>query len=180
VAGAAAGSSLVSWQDPAASWVLLLARSLIVAGQLLLQQQADREHQAGGQVLCLIYEPHLDAPIAAFRWLQQQLPRLQPPGEAVASAQANSSSSGSGRNKQHKALLAQAEQLQQLLAQQSGQGMWMDYDFQQQVVQQLVAFGQALCYALPSKACCNNPGCSSLARLTERELVSGRGCVCSG
>jgi hypothetical protein len=166
-------------QDPAASWVLLLARGLIVSGQLLLQRQADFKLQAGGRSVMTVFqiEPH----IAAFRWLQQQLPHLQLPGAAVAAEQASSSSS-SRNNKQHRQLLAQAQQLQQTLAtveQNSGQAMIKKYASQLQFIEQLVAFGQALCYALPSRACCNNPGCSNLARLTERELVSGKGCVCS-
>jgi hypothetical protein len=105
------------------------------------------------------------------------MPHLQLPGAADAAAQISSSVRSS--TKQHQALLAQAEQLQQTLAQNSRQELLMDYDWQRQVVRALVAFGQALCYALPSRACCNNPGCSNLARLTERELVSGKGCVCS-
>jgi hypothetical protein len=176
---ATARASLVSWQDPAASWVLLLARGLVVAGQLLLQQQADRERQIGGKPRCLMPWHDIQTLIAAFRWLQQQLPNLQLPGGVAAVEQASSSSSGSNSNKQHQQLLAQAEQLQEVLAQNSRQEMLIDCDWQRQMVQQLVAFGQSLCYALPSRACCNNPGCSNLARLTERELVSGKGCVCS-
>jgi hypothetical protein len=175
-AALATGSSPVSWQDPAASWVLLLARGLIVSGQLMLQRQLDLERHMSGK-LCWMFEPRLETLTAAFRWLQQQLPHLQLPG-AVAGAQASSSSS-SRSNKQHQALLAQAEQLQQTLAQHSRRDLLTHCNWQQQVVQQLVAFGQALCYALPSRACCNNPSCSNLARLTERELVSGKGCVCS-
>jgi hypothetical protein len=179
-AASASASSPVNWQDPAASWVLLLARGLIVSGQLLLQRQSDLKLQAGGHAVMTVFqiEPH----IAAFRWLQQQLGHLQLPGAAVAAEQASSSSSSSRSNKQHLTLLAQAEQLQQTLAaveQNSGQAMIKKYASQLQFIEQLVAFGQALCYTLPSRACCNNPGCSNLARLTERELVSGKGCVCS-
>jgi hypothetical protein len=178
-AASASASSPVSWQDPAASWMLLLARGLIVSGRLMLQRQSDLERQAGGRAVITLV--HLEPHIAAFRWLQQQLPHLQLPGAAVAAAQASSSSS-SRSNKQHQQLLAQAEELQQTLAtveQNSGQAMIKKYASQLQFIEQLVAFGQSLCYALPSRACCNNPGCSNLARLTERELVSGKGCVCS-
>jgi hypothetical protein len=51
-----------------------------------------------------------------------------------------------------------------------------------EVGQQLVAFGTALCAALPSNHCCNNAACTNLA-LTQRfseSLVGGKGCVCGG
>jgi hypothetical protein len=179
-AAAAAGDKpMVSWQDPAASWMLLLARGMVGAGQLLLQRQADMERHLGSQARVVMVSLHVEPLIAAFKWLQQQLPHLQLPGAVAAVGQA---SSGISKNKQHRQLLAQAEQLQETLAQNTAgsmQEVLMHYDWQRQMVQQLVAFGQALCYALPSRACCNNPGCSNLARLTERELVSGKGCVCS-
>jgi hypothetical protein len=45
---------------------------------------------------------------------------------------------------------------------------------------QMAAFGCALCAVLPSKHCCNHTGCSNLARLSEAELVAGKGSRCSG
>jgi hypothetical protein len=44
----------------------------------------------------------------------------------------------------------------------------------------LVSFGGAMCAVLPSKHCCNHTGCSNLARLSEAELVAGKGSRCSG
>jgi hypothetical protein len=43
-----------------------------------------------------------------------------------------------------------------------------------------VSFGAALCAVLPSKQCCNHSGCTNLARLSEAELVAGKGSRCSG
>jgi hypothetical protein len=57
-----------------------------------------------------------------------------------------------------------------------------DTELQQQAGQlgrALVSFGCALCAVLPSKHCCNHTGCTNLARLSEAELVAGKGCVCS-
>jgi hypothetical protein len=50
----------------------------------------------------------------------------------------------------------------------------------QQLGQQLVDFGEAFCAALPSRHCCNNPGCANLQRLSEAQLVGGKACVCGG
>jgi hypothetical protein len=47
-----------------------------------------------------------------------------------------------------------------------------------QLGQQLSAFGKALCAALPSKRCCNNPGCSNLQLFSEAQLVGGKACMC--
>jgi hypothetical protein len=46
--------------------------------------------------------------------------------------------------------------------------------------QQLQEFGAAMCAALPSKLCCNAPGCCSCEQLSEAELVGGKLSVCSG
>jgi hypothetical protein len=44
----------------------------------------------------------------------------------------------------------------------------------------MASFGSALAAVLPSKHCCNHTGCSNLARLSEAELVAGKGSRCSG
>jgi len=46
--------------------------------------------------------------------------------------------------------------------------------------QQLVSFGNALSAALPVAYCCNSSGCKSVAKMSELQLVSGKGCVCAG
>jgi hypothetical protein len=168
----------ISCQDPAAMWMLLLARGLIVAGQLMQQQwQLSRGSQQNAVELL----PALLVAVVAFRWLQQLLPYLQLPDAAAAGEQTPSSSSSS-RLKQK--LMKQAAEVQRALAahavvaEQGLQDSQLQV-LQQQLAQQLQEFGRALCYVLPSKYCCNNPGCSNLARLSEVELVSGKGCVCS-
>jgi hypothetical protein len=101
------------------------------------------------------------------------------PAAAVASADAQTGSgSSSSSSQQHQKLLELAEQLQQALGAHA-EAPTMQHDQQQQRGQQLVAFGQALFSALPSKHCCNNPGCSNLTRVGEVVLVSGKDCVCS-
>ena len=47
------------------------------------------------------------------------------------------------------------------------------------LVQTLRAAGQAL-GTLATPVCCNNPSCSSSVGFTERQSVSGKGCICSG
>jgi hypothetical protein len=44
---------------------------------------------------------------------------------------------------------------------------------------QLVAFGAALCAAVPSTLCCNNIACTNLAQLSKAKLVGGEKCICS-
>jgi hypothetical protein len=179
LAAAAAASSTygsISWQNPAAQWVLLLARGLILTGQLLQQQDEELNSE---------YLPPgvIQACLGACTQLLQQLPHLQlvgaPAAAAVASADAQTgSSSSSSSSQQHQKLLKLAEQLQQALGAHA-ESPTMQHDQQQQLGQQLIALGQALCCALPSKHCCNNPGCSNLTRVGEVALVSGKGCVCS-
>jgi hypothetical protein len=50
------------------------------------------------------------------------------------------------------------------------------------VVRQLLQLATVICTQVtaPGPLCCANPGCTILSRLSERELVSGRGTVCSG
>jgi hypothetical protein len=50
----------------------------------------------------------------------------------------------------------------------------------EQISQQLLCLSGALAAVLPSKLCCNHSACSSLAKLSEAELVAGKGCRCSG
>jgi hypothetical protein len=51
--------------------------------------------------------------------------------------------------------------------------------FTAELCQALVELGEAVVTQLPSSKCCNNPRCSSLAALSEQELVAGKGSVCS-
>jgi hypothetical protein len=46
--------------------------------------------------------------------------------------------------------------------------------------QQLVAVGEAWCAACPVPWCCNNPDCTSVARVSEAALIGGKACVCGG
>jgi hypothetical protein len=50
---------------------------------------------------------------------------------------------------------------------------------QQQLAQQLQAFGKAVCAVSPTSQCCNNPSCSSRAQLSEAALVGGKSSRCS-
>ncbi|KAF8057932.1 hypothetical protein HT031_005878 [Scenedesmus sp. PABB004] len=52
---------------------------------------------------------------------------------------------------------------------------WLDSD----CVRQIAALAEAMVGAAPQQACCNNPRCGALAKLSEAELV-GRGCICAG
>lgn len=46
--------------------------------------------------------------------------------------------------------------------------------------QQLTACGAALCTAVPSKGCCNYPGCDNYNATSEQQLVGGSSTTCSG
>lgn len=50
-----------------------------------------------------------------------------------------------------------------------------------QFAEQLQSAAAALCAAVPSRRCCNNPGCSNLGTVSEAfALVRGKGSVCGG
>jgi hypothetical protein len=51
--------------------------------------------------------------------------------------------------------------------------------FTPELCQKLVELGEAVVTQLPSSVCCNNLRCSSLAALSEQELVAGKGSVFS-
>lgn len=52
--------------------------------------------------------------------------------------------------------------------------------FSEELPRQLIDLGTAACAVYPTPFCCNNPLCGNVAKLSELELVGGKGCVCSG
>jgi hypothetical protein len=54
--------------------------------------------------------------------------------------------------------------------------------FPAEVARQLLQLATLICaqVAAPGKLCCANPGCTDCSKLSEKELVSGKGTVCSG
>jgi hypothetical protein len=53
--------------------------------------------------------------------------------------------------------------------------------FPAELARQLLQLANGVCtqLAAPGALCCANPGCTNLAKLSERELVAGKGTVCS-
>jgi hypothetical protein len=71
------------------------------------------------------------------------------------------------------------QQLQKLLARPAIPGGVSDTATVLVHAQELKSLGLALCsFAVPCM--CNNPGCTSMSRLSELASVSGRSCVCGG
>jgi hypothetical protein len=146
------------------------------------------EHAQLGQSLQLQL-PCLQAAVGS---LMQRLPLLQLPGwnssstagvaESLAAAEAaGASSSSSSSTFLLQQLMPQAEDVQQqiLRCQAALSSSAADFSVHAGLLgQALVSFGGALCAVLPSKHCCNHTGCTNLTRLSEAELVAGKGCVC--
>jgi hypothetical protein len=53
--------------------------------------------------------------------------------------------------------------------------------FPPELARQLLQLANGVCtqLAAPGALCCANPGCTNLVKLSERELVAGKGTVCS-
>jgi hypothetical protein len=53
--------------------------------------------------------------------------------------------------------------------------------FSAELARQLLQLANGVCtqLAAPGALCCANPGCTNLSKLSERELVAGKGTVCS-
>jgi hypothetical protein len=204
-----ASSSSGGSSSAAALWALLLARGLLESGLLLLTMAAEASAITAklstsddSQALLDIVMPDPDLSFLsqAVTALVQLLPVLHLSGESsavlvtsteassscsAAAPDTSSSSSSSGGSKRRQQLLEQAVQVQQALAAvsseagQSSAAADTTEGHSSLLAQQLVCFGEALCAVLPSKLCCNHSRCSSLARLSEAELVGGKGCVCA-
>jgi hypothetical protein len=156
-------------------------------------------NDASSDVLSDVSDPHPEVQVAdaALRqhvdlllhclqdvasWLVQQLPLIQLPGMGSVATGAGASSSSSSSTSLLQQLMLQAEDLQQRQLRQCQAAIdSSDADLNTHAGQlgaALVSFGGALCAVLPSKHCCNHTGCTNLARLSEAELVAGKGCVC--
>uniref|UniRef100_A0A383WBB5 MYND-type domain-containing protein n=1 Tax=Tetradesmus obliquus TaxID=3088 RepID=A0A383WBB5_TETOB len=182
------GSSSSGSSGEVGMWMHLMARALAYIGQL--QQAAAEDGLLVG----------LTAIEDAASWVKEHLPNLinehthNTAAAAVAAASGPSlnehaSSSSSSNSSRVKATRLQL--LQQLptsvLELQAGVARWRlaqpdtsrsTQSSCRELGQQLVSFGEALAAALPSRHCCNHSGCANLGRLSEAELVAGRGCVC--
>jgi hypothetical protein len=97
-------------------------------------------------------------------------------GDVQASSSSSPGASTAGSTSLLQELLQQAEQIQHSASAVDNEP---NNACRRQLGQQLVAFGEALCAVRPSKLCCNDSRCSSLACLSEAELVGGKECVCA-
>jgi hypothetical protein len=180
-AGLANGSSGSSSCDAVGTWTLLIARLLVITGEAL--QAVSEDH-----------EPYFDIGTTAdaVQWVMWHLPFLvdgySTSSAAPAAASAQDQQSGSSSSSSKTAVRLELLQQQREKAQHTLTGLAvLQLDFADgftakdsyQTAQGLMCFGEALVTALPSKLCCNHSRCSSLARLSEAELVSGKACVCS-
>jgi hypothetical protein len=135
---------------------------------------------------------------AAVDWLVQQLSVGGGAESDVASGQHSSSSSGGNGSSSSGAtidgkIIRQADQLKQLICEVQKACADSTGDpaaphvidckcctAVSQLGAAMVSFGAALCAVLPSNCCCNHSGCTNLGRLSEAELVAGKGSRCSG
>jgi hypothetical protein len=197
--GSQHSSSSSCGEVPMAAWQLLAARAVYAAGTLIgsaarkQQQQATPMQQptpAGLSAQCRLLIHSLSA---AVTWLGQRLP-----------APATAANNGSHPLQQQQASLNAA--LQSLSRQHGGSKASSSASIAvygvagrsvndesaanmmaacrtsigADVAQQLQDFGAAVCALLPSKLCCNAPGCCCCERLSEAELVGGKMSQCSG
>uniref|UniRef100_A0A383VPY6 phytol kinase n=1 Tax=Tetradesmus obliquus TaxID=3088 RepID=A0A383VPY6_TETOB len=191
-------------------WLTVAARSMWLVGQLLSELLlASSSSSRSASLACPATEEEMDESFFAMllemaytcvEWLGWQLCHMQLPGDQAPTLASSSSSSSLADVAASMPLLTQL--LQQHAQLQAGmyaavqrcaagpsstqrhgssdataclQRVWGE-----QLLAQLRAVGAAVAAALPVGWACNNAACTNLGKLSELQLVSGRGKVCSG